>query len=82
VLAADGRFGPRWVRRYDVEVATTVERELADSESRSCVHVIDGNRRRQVLAALREFLATHPETAGRTELTYTRPCTLHLCPRT
>jgi SAM-dependent methyltransferase len=81
VLTADERFGPRTVTRYDAEVTTTAEIELADSESRSYVQVIDADRRRHVLDALREFLATHPETAGRTELTYTRPCTLHLCQR-
>jgi SAM-dependent methyltransferase len=81
VLAADERFGPRSVTRHDVEVSTTVALELVDSESRSCVHVIDEARQRQVLARLREFFTTHPETAGHTELTYVRPCTLHLCQR-
>jgi ubiquinone/menaquinone biosynthesis C-methylase UbiE len=81
VLAADERFGARSVTRYDVEVSTTVDLELVDSESRSCVQVIDEARQRRVLDGLREFYATHPETAGRTELTYLRPCTLHLCQR-
>jgi SAM-dependent methyltransferase len=81
VLAADERFGPRSVTRYDVCVSTTVGLELVDSESRSCVHVIEEARQRQVLARLREFFATHPETAGHTELTYVRPCALHLCQR-
>lgn len=82
VLAADDRFGPRRVARYDVEVSTTVELELVDTESRSWVHAIDEARRHRVLDGLRGFYATHPETAGRTELTYDRPCTLHLCRRT
>jgi SAM-dependent methyltransferase len=79
VLAADDRFGPRTVTRYDVDVTTTVERELVESESRSCVHVIDDDRRWRVLEGLRRFLDTHPRTAGRPELAYTHPCTLHLC---
>jgi SAM-dependent methyltransferase len=82
VLAADGRFGPRTSSRHDVEVTTTVDAELADSASRSCVHVVDDARRREVLERLRRFLEAHPETAGRRRLTYRRPCTVHLCQRT
>ncbi|HEY6416646.1 MAG TPA: class I SAM-dependent methyltransferase [Acidimicrobiales bacterium] len=81
VLAADGRFGPRTSSRHDVEVTTTVDAELADSASRSCMHVVDDARRRKVLERLRRFLEGHPETVGRQWLTYTRPCTLHLCQR-
>ena len=81
VLAADGRFGPRTSSRHDVEVTTTVDAELADSASRSCVHVVDDAQRREVLERLRRFLETHPDTAGRRRLAYTRPCTLHLCQR-
>jgi SAM-dependent methyltransferase len=81
VLAADDRFGPRTSSRHDVVVTTTVDAELDDSESRSSVHVVDDGRRREVLDSLRRFLETHPETAGRRRLTYTRPCTLHLCQR-
>jgi SAM-dependent methyltransferase len=81
VLAADDRFGPRTSSRHDVAVTTTADAELADSESRSCVHVIDAGRRRDVLDRLRGFLEAHPETARRRRLTYTRPCTLHLCQR-
>jgi hypothetical protein len=80
-LDADARFWPRGVNRYDVEVTTTVERELADSASRSCMYVIEEDRRRGVLEELRRLLETHPETAGRDALSYTRPCTLHLCRR-
>jgi SAM-dependent methyltransferase len=82
VLAADERFGPRTATQHDVEVMTTVDWELDDSESRSCVYVVEKVRRQQVLDQLRRFLETHPETAGRRQLTYTRPCTLHLCQRT
>jgi SAM-dependent methyltransferase len=81
VLDADERFGPRTSSRHDVLVATTVDAELTDSESRSCVYVVDEPRRREVLDRLRQFLQTHPETGGRLRLTYTRPCTLHLCQR-
>jgi hypothetical protein len=45
------------------------------------VHIVDEARRRQVLDELRGYLETHAETAGRRQLTYTRPCTLHLCQR-
>jgi hypothetical protein len=45
------------------------------------VYVVEKARREQVLDQLRGFLETHPETAGRYRLTYTRPCTLHLCQR-
>jgi SAM-dependent methyltransferase len=81
VLDADDRFGLRTSNRHDVLVTTTVDEELEDSESRSCVHVVDDGRRRDVLGRLRAFLEAHPETAGRWRLTYTRPCTLHLCQR-
>jgi SAM-dependent methyltransferase len=81
VLAADDRFGPRTSTQHDVVVTTTVDAELADSESRSCMYVVDEPRRQEVLDRLRRFLDTHPETAGRRRLTYTRPCTLHLCQR-
>ena len=81
VLAADERFGPRTATEHDVQVTTTIDWELADSESRSRVHVIDEIRRREVLDELRRFLDAHAETAGRGQLTYTRPCTLHLCQR-
>jgi SAM-dependent methyltransferase len=80
VLAADDRFGPRTPSRHDVVVTTAVDAELADSASRSCVYVADEARRGAVLDRLRGFLEAHPETAGR-RLTYTRPCTLHLCQR-
>jgi ubiquinone/menaquinone biosynthesis C-methylase UbiE len=82
VLAADRRFGPRTSSRHDVEVTTTVDAEVADSASRSCVHVVDDGQRREVLERLRQFLEAHPETRGRQRLAYTRPCTLHLCQRT
>jgi SAM-dependent methyltransferase len=81
VLAADDRFGPRAPSRHDVVVMTAVDAELADSASRSCVYVVDEARRRAVLDRLRVFLDAHAETAGRSRLTYTRPCTLHLCQR-
>lgn len=81
VLAVDQRFGPRTVTTYEVTVTTTVEAEVADAESRSYVHTLDEAQRRSVLGAVRRFLATHPDLAGRTELTYLRPCTLHLCQR-
>jgi SAM-dependent methyltransferase len=81
VLAADERFGRRTSSQHDVVVTTTVDAELVDSESRSCVHVINGARRRDVIERLRRFLDAHPETAGRKQLTYIRPCTLHLCQR-
>lgn len=81
VLAADDRFGPRSVRTYETAVSTTVEAELADTESRSYVHTLDDSARRAVLDAVRDVLATHPEAAGRTSLTYVRTCTLHLCRR-
>jgi SAM-dependent methyltransferase len=81
VLDADDRFGPRTSNRHDVVVTTTVDEELDESESRSCVYVIDEARRRDVIDRLWDFLEVHPETAGRRRLTYTRPCTLHLCPR-
>jgi SAM-dependent methyltransferase len=81
VLAGDERFGSRTSSRHDVVVTTTVDAELADSASRSCVYVVDDAERAEVLRRLRWFLATHYETAGRDRLTYTRPCTLHLCQR-
>ncbi|HET6834490.1 MAG TPA: class I SAM-dependent methyltransferase [Acidimicrobiales bacterium] len=81
VLAADERFGPRTSSQHGVVVTTTIDAELVDSESRSCVHVSDEARRQEVIERLRRFLDTHPEAARRQQLTYIRPCTLHLCQR-
>jgi SAM-dependent methyltransferase len=81
VLDGDERFGPRTTRTFVTTVVTTVESELDDSASRSYVLTLDADRRRSVLDELATFLAGHPDTAGRAELTYERPCILHLCPR-
>lgn len=50
-----------------------------DSASRSYVHTLDPARRRQVRDELADVLADHPDVAGRDELSYERPCTLHQC---
>lgn len=81
VLAADDRFCPRSVRTYETTVTTTVDAELADTESRSYVHTLDDAARGAVLGSVREFLATHPDVAGCTTVSYVRTCTLHLCRR-
>ncbi len=81
VLDGDDRFGPRAVSTVVSTIVTSVEREMDESVSRSFVHTLDDAHQRQVLDELAAFLAGHPDVAGRTELTYERPCTLHLCPR-
>lgn len=78
VVDADPRFGDRWVARVSVEVATTPAAVLDDSATRSYVHVLDPDARARVLERLERFLAEHPDTAGRRELTVVRPCVLHL----
>jgi SAM-dependent methyltransferase len=82
VLDADGRFGPRTVTTVVTSVTTTVVSELDDSASRSYVHRLDDVQVRRVLDELARFLADHPEVAGGGDLSYERPCTLHLCQRT
>ncbi len=81
VLDADERFGPRTVTTVVSTVATSVEREMGESDSRSYVHTLDEVHRRQVLDELAAFLTGHPDVAGGAELTYERPCSLHLCQR-
>jgi hypothetical protein len=82
VLDADPRFGPRVVETFTTTVVTSPGDELAESTLRVRVHAPDAAAERRILGELASFLATHPETAGRTELTYERPCSLHLCRRT
>ena len=81
VLDADPRFGPRTRTETEVEVATTAEEVVSDSASRSYVISLDPAARERVLDAVTALLADHPDVAGRTELTYERPCSLHLCQR-
>lgn len=80
VLDADRRFGARTVTTVVATVTTTAEAELAESASRSYVHALDAEHRRRVLDELAAFLARHPDTRGGGQLTYERPCSLHLCP--
>lgn len=79
VLDADARFGRRSVSTVVHRVTTTRDELAADSASRSYVHVLDPADRERVLDEIARFLAGHPETAGRAEVTYERPCALHLC---
>jgi ubiquinone/menaquinone biosynthesis C-methylase UbiE len=79
VLDADRRFGPRTVTTVVSAITTTVEREIDESASRSYVHTLDPVQQQRVLDELAAFLAGHPDVTGRAELTYERPCTLHLC---
>jgi SAM-dependent methyltransferase len=81
VVDADARFGPRTTTVVDVAVTTTAEQMTSDSASRSYVISLDPGARERVLDAVAELLAEHPDTAGRSELTYERPCSLHLCQR-
>ena len=80
VVDADARFGPRTTTVVNVAVTTTAEQVLSDSASRSYVISLDPGARARVLDAVAELLARHPGTAGRSELTYERPCELQLCP--
>ncbi|HEX5945803.1 MAG TPA: methyltransferase domain-containing protein [Acidimicrobiales bacterium] len=81
VVDADLRFGPRRSSETEVEVATTAEQVMSDSASRSYVMSRDAAAQKRVLDAVAALLADHPDVAGRTELTYERPCSLHLCQR-
>jgi SAM-dependent methyltransferase len=80
VLDADPRFGARTVTTVVATATTTAAIELDESASRSYVHALDAERRRRVLDELADFLARHPDAGGGGELTYERPCSLHLCP--
>lgn len=82
VLDADDRFGYRLVTTVVTPVSTTVASELDDSASRSYVHTLGEAQLRAVLDELSDFLAEHPDVAGGDNLSYERPCTLHLCKRT
>lgn len=79
IVDADPRFGERSVVSVTHAVTTTPDELIADSASRSYVHVLDSGDRAAVLGRVAGFLAAHPDTAGRTDLTYERPCVLHLC---
>jgi SAM-dependent methyltransferase len=81
VLDLDERFGSRTVTTVASAVSTTVEGQMEESASRSYVHTLDDAAQRRVLDELSVFLATHPDVAGRTTLTYERTCSLHLCRR-
>lgn len=52
-----------------------------DYQGRGWEAVLDDAGQQRVLDGLAAFLAGHPDVAGRAELTYERPCTLHLCRR-
>lgn len=81
VLDADARFGPRATTVVTTSVATTVDDVTRDSASRSYVITLDPDARRRVLDEVATFLATHPDVADRTDLTYDRPCSLYLSQR-
>lgn len=81
VVDADARFGPRTTTMVEVTVATTVDELMSDSASRSYVISLDPAARARVLDAVAALLADHPDVAGHAELTYERPCSLHLCQR-
>ena len=81
VLDADPRFGAREVVTVSHQVTTTRDDVTAETATRSYVHVLDDGDRAVVLERVAAFLAEHPDTAGRTELTYERPSVLHLCRR-
>jgi SAM-dependent methyltransferase len=81
VVDADPRFGPRTTTVVDVSVTTTAAQVTSDSASRSYVISLDADARARVLDAVASLLADHPDVAGRAELTYERPCSLHLCQR-
>jgi SAM-dependent methyltransferase len=79
VLDADTRFGPRSTTVVPTTVTTTVDAVVSDSTSRSYVMTLDVATRQRVLDEVAAYLAGHPDLAGRAELTYDRPCSLHLC---
>lgn len=81
VVDADPRFVPRTTTVEEVSVSTTAEELTSDSASRSYVISLDPAARARVLDAVAVLLADHPDLAGRTDLTYERPCSLHLCQR-
>jgi SAM-dependent methyltransferase len=79
VVDADRRFGHREVVTATHRVTTTRSALTGDTASRSYVHVLDAEARRQVIEEVDRFVAEHPDTAGRTELVYERPSVAHLC---
>jgi SAM-dependent methyltransferase len=81
VLDADARFGPRATTVVMTTVTTTLDEVVRDNASRSYVIALDPDLRRRVTDEVATFLSRHPDVAGRAELTYRRPCSLHLCPR-
>ena len=81
VLDGHDRFGSRSTTVVSTTVTTTVEEATFDSASRSYVITLDSGARQRALDEVAAFFADHPEVAGQAELTYERPCTLHLCQR-
>jgi SAM-dependent methyltransferase len=79
IVDADPRFGDREVLTVTHRVTTNPGALTADTASRSYVNVLDAEARRAVIDQLDQFIAEHPDTTGRTELTYERPSVAHLC---
>jgi len=81
VVDADPRFGRRTTTVVEVVVVTTAEEVTSDSASRSYVISLDPADRARVLDAVAALLADHPDVGRHAELSYQRPCSLHLCQR-
>jgi ubiquinone/menaquinone biosynthesis C-methylase UbiE len=79
VLDADPRFTPRQVDRANVEERVSPEWLLENVTTKSWLASKAPTERDAIVAALTEFLATNPETAGRAELVFHRPCMAHWC---
>ena len=81
VLEADRRFGPVQADTETVVERTSAEWITASVGTRSYIAAMSEDERAAVLARVREFLATHPETAGRDELVHEHPCRAFWCQR-
>jgi ubiquinone/menaquinone biosynthesis C-methylase UbiE len=81
IIDADARFGPRATTIVTTTVVTTLDEVRRDNASRSYVVALDPDLRRRVTDEVATFLSGHADVAGRTALTYQRPCSLHLCRR-
>jgi SAM-dependent methyltransferase len=79
VLDADQRFTPRQIDQADVEERITPGWLVENVTTKSWLASKPAPERDAIVAALTEFLATNPETAGRAELVFHRPCVAHWC---
>ena len=81
VIEADRRFGAVQNHEESVVERTTPAWVVETMATRSWIASLDEAERAELLERIREFLATHPETAGLDEVVHEHPCRAYWCQR-